>query len=175
MTIKEQVEAHLDPSAATQTFSAFLFDCLALADTDRQARALEDALRRFAGLSPSCRDYLDTVFAATGQWCNGSPFGERVEITRRHLDCIFNATRKREGKPTRKQGTLAAYRRQILEALPECSAIPGLDTARPSKPFPLRRDLRALTPRQLARYQRFRRVFKHSRALELTLKGTTQK
>ncbi len=175
MTIKDQVQAHLDATAATQAFSAFLFDCLALAETDEQARALEDALRRLAGLSEGCRGYLDTVFAATGQWVNGSPLGDRVEITQRHLDCIYNQARVREGKEARKQGTLAAYRRQILAALPECSAIPGLDAERPSKTFPLRRDLRALTPRQLARYKRFRRIFKHSRALELTLKGTTKK
>ena len=175
MTIKEQVQAHLDETATTQPLSAFLLDCLALAETPEEAKALEDAFRRFAGLPPACREYLDCIFAATGQWCNGSPFGERQEITQRHLDFIFNQERKRDGKPTRAQGTLSAYRRQILAALPECSAIPGLDSLRPSKPLPLRRDLRALTPKQLARYRHFRRIFKHARALELTLKGTSKR
>ncbi len=175
VTIKEQVETHLDATAATQSFSDFLEDCRTLAENPEEAEALANALHRFAGLPEPCREYLDCVFAATGQWCNGSPFGERQEITQRHLDCIFNQERRRDGKPTRAQGTLSAYRRQILAALPECSAIPGLDSLPPSKPFPLRRDLRALTANQLARYRRFRRIFKHARALELTLKGTTKK
>ena len=175
VTIKEQVQAHLDATAATQSFSAFLADCQTLAENPEEAQALADALHRFAGLPSSCREYLDCVFAATGQWCNGSPFGERQEITQRHLDFIFNQERRRDGKPTRATGTLAAYRRQILAALPECRFIPGLDSLHPSKPLPLRRDLRALTPNQLARYRRFRRIFKHARALELTLKGTTKK